>query len=125
VNFHEKNAALLIIDVQQGFDDPVWGERNNPQAEEEIHSLLGSWRGPRRPVFHVQHLSQSSMSPLRAGYVGNEFKDIVRPLPGESVIQKRVNSAFISTDLERRLSQHISHSGRSWIDFGSLCLKDD
>ncbi|AKP47124.1 hypothetical protein BSM4216_1854 [Bacillus smithii] len=31
-------------DVQQGFEDKRWGKRNNPNAEENINSLLKIWR---------------------------------------------------------------------------------
>jgi nicotinamidase-related amidase len=99
------NAALIIVDVQGGFDDPVWGPRNNPQAEENIARLLAAWRRTGRPIFHVQHLSTEPNSPLRPDQPGCEIKEIAKPLPGEPLIQKRVHSAFIGTDLEARLRQ--------------------
>ncbi len=104
----EKNPALLIIDMQKGFDDQDhWGgNRNNPQAETNVRRLLERWRELRLPIFHIQHCSTEPRSPLRPDHPGNEIKEQVRPLPGEPVIQKQVNSAFIGTDLEKRLRQH-------------------
>ncbi len=98
-----QNAALILVDVQKAWDDPVWGRRNNPQAEENIATLLHAWRETRRPVFIIQHLSRIPNSPLRPGAPGCELKDIVRPLDGEPVLQKQVHSSFIGTDLEERL----------------------
>ncbi len=100
-----QNAALILIDIQKGFDDPVWGRRNNPDAESNMATLLSTWRRTRRPVFHIQHLSQEPHSPLRADSPGSEIKEIVRPQDGEPVIQKRVNSAFIGTHLQERLER--------------------
>lgn len=97
------DAALLIVDVQQGFDDPRLGRRNNPRAEEHAGALLGAWRRTGRPVFHVQHLSREPGSPLRPGQPGSEIKAVVRPAGDEPVIVKHVDSAFIGTDLEERL----------------------
>ena len=51
------NAALIVIDVQQAFDQPSWGERNNPDAEANIASLIAFWRASERPVIHVHHHS--------------------------------------------------------------------
>jgi nicotinamidase-related amidase len=94
------NAALLVIDVQRGFDDPRWGLRNNPEAEINIARLLAAWRKAERPVFHVIHDSLSHGSPLRPGTAGNLPKPEAEPHPGEVIYRKTVNSAFIGTSLE-------------------------
>ncbi|PLT28593.1 cysteine hydrolase family protein [Peribacillus deserti] len=101
-----KNSALLIIDVQKGFDSEKWGARNNPQAEENIFSLLNHWRTRGLPVIHTQHLSRNPRSPLFPGHEGCEIKELVLPLDGEAVFQKNVNSGFIGTGLEEYLRKN-------------------
>jgi nicotinamidase-related amidase len=93
-------AALLLIDVQQGLDEPRWGVRNNPEAEQRIADLLAAWRASGRPVIHVQHLSLEPQSPLREDRPGHVFKPEALPVAGEPVFRKHVNSAFIGTGLE-------------------------
>jgi nicotinamidase-related amidase len=97
------NAALIVIDMQKAIDDASWGERNNADAERNVAALLQAWRGSGRPVYHVRHDSAEPESHYRPGQVGNEFKPECAPLPGEAVIVKRTNSAFIGTDLKARL----------------------
>ena len=94
------NEALLIIDVQKGFDDPFWGKRNNPDAESNIAVLISAWRNKNLPIIHIRHCSVEPSSPLRPNQLGNEFKDEAKPLTGEKQITKIVNSAFIGTELE-------------------------
>jgi nicotinamidase-related amidase len=96
-------GALLIIDVQQGFDEPGWGVRNNLDAERRIADLLAAWRAAGLPVIHVQHLSLEPQSTLREDRPGAAFKTEALPVEGEPVFQKHVNSAFIGTDLEGHL----------------------
>lgn len=97
------DTALIIVDAQTGLDNPVHGRRNNPRAEANMARLLEAWRMARQPLFHVQHLSLDPSSTLAMGTAGTEIKAEVRPEPGEPVIQKHVNSAFIGTDLEKLL----------------------
>lgn len=98
-------TALLIIDFQKAIDHPSWGERNNPEAEKNIQALLQAWRSSRRPVYHIRHDSTDPASHYRPGQPGNEFKPEAQPRPGEIVIPKQTNSAFIGTDLEVTLRQ--------------------
>jgi len=93
-------ATLLIIDLQQGFVEPQWGRRNNPQLEERVAELLCAWRTSGRPVVHVRHMSADPSSPLRPGQPGNAFKPGTAPTARERVVEKSVNSAFIGTSLE-------------------------
>ncbi|WP_297693016.1 cysteine hydrolase family protein [uncultured Eudoraea sp.] len=99
------NTALLLIDIQKGLDeiDYYGGHRNNLQAEANAKRILDFWRNQKFPIFHIKHNSTNSDSPLIPGQPGNEFKDIVKPLANESIIEKQVNSAFIGTDLRQQL----------------------
>lgn len=103
-------TALIIIDVQDGLDEPRLGQRNNPNAESNMARLLVDWRANGRPIYHVQHMSTEPNSPLRPELPGNAIQRIVAPQDGEPVIQKTVNSAFIGTNLEDRLRKENIHS---------------
>ena len=92
-------AALLIIDLQKAIDAPYCGRRNNPHCERNVAALLTRWRATKRPIYHIKHDSTEPQSASRPGQPGNDFKDEVKPHPGEAVITKRVNSAFIGTGL--------------------------
>lgn len=96
-------TALILIDVQLGLDDARLGARSNPAAEQNMARLLHEWRRLGQPIFHIQHMSTEPNSPLRPELPGNAIKPEVAPLPGEPIIQKQVNCAFIGTDLQERL----------------------
>jgi nicotinamidase-related amidase len=96
-------TALLIVDVQHAIDHSSWGQRNNPDAERNIAALLAAWRDTGRPIYHIRHDSVEPASHYRPGQPGHDFKPEAMPAPGEIVIGKKTNSAFIGTDLEARL----------------------
>jgi len=99
--------VVLPVDIQNGLDDWLYwgGDRSTPEFEKNVAQLMAAARIANQPVIHVKHNSTDADSPLRPGQVGNEFKPESQPLPGELVIGKSVNSAFIGTDLESRLRQ--------------------
>lgn len=98
-------GALILIDIQEGFDDPFWGTRNNPEAEANAARLLNHWRAQGAPVFHIQHISTTAGSPLNPDGGLVALKSMVAPRDGEPVLTKHVNSAFIGTALEQKLHE--------------------
>jgi nicotinamidase-related amidase len=97
--------TLLVVDVQNAWDDPAFGQRNNdPSAEENVARLLQAWRTTEAPIIHVRQRETDPDWPmLHEGNPGFEFMDEAVPQEGEPVLTKEVNSAFIGTDLEERL----------------------
>ena len=98
-------AALLVIDVQRGFDEieATGLPRNNPAANQRIEALLTTFRRAGAAIIHVRHASSEPGSPFQPDRPGYVVKDEAKEQAGEAVIVKRVNSAFIGTDLEQRL----------------------
>lgn len=95
--------VLIVIDPQQGFADPVWGPRDNPEAEVNIRRLLDHWRESGWPVVLVRHDSTLPTSPLRTGQPGHDFIDGIAG-PHDLLVAKSVNSAFYGEpDLDRWL----------------------
>ena len=105
MNLKDNNTALILIDIQKGFDDEEYwgGNRNNKDAEEKSAIILNKWRKLNLPIFHIIHSSEDPISRLHESHPGFDIKDEVKPINGEPIIIKNVNSAFIGTDLKERL----------------------
>jgi len=103
----DKNTALLLVDIQKGFEDEdFWGgNRNNKDAEIKAAMLLEKWRTLNLPVFHIRHSSQNPDSKLHKSHPGFEFHELTKPISGEVSMTKDVNSAFIGTDLQEQLDK--------------------
>ncbi|WP_299357050.1 isochorismatase family protein [uncultured Shimia sp.] len=95
--------ALILIDIQEGMDSPLWGARNNPNAEANAACLLAAFRASGAALVHIQHHSARPNSPLHPDNGGTRIKTEVAPLDNETVFSKHTNSAFIGTPLESHL----------------------
>jgi len=95
-------TALLVIDMQRGFDAPGRPAlSSNPDAP--ALRLLGAWRDKGGAVVIVRHDSVEPDSVLAPTHPGNALREGFAPQPGDALVVKSVNSAFIGTDLDLRL----------------------
>jgi nicotinamidase-related amidase len=87
--------ALVVIDMQKGFDDlEFWGPTANPRCEQNVAALLQYAEAEGIPVVVVRHDSQSAASPLHPSAEGNALVDVVERAPAALLVTKSVNSAF-------------------------------
>lgn len=90
----DPDTALVVVDVQRGFDDAdYWGQRNNPECEANIARLIAEWREHGRPIVFVRHDSVRPGAPLHPDSPGNAFKECVTGEP-DLLVSKSVNSSF-------------------------------
>jgi nicotinamidase-related amidase len=103
--FMAEKTALIVVDVQRAFDqwEAAGKRRNNPNAVARIVDLLGAFRSLEASIFHIRHQGTHPKSSFLPDGTGYPVKDEAREQAGEPVIVKKVNSAFIGTDLEGRL----------------------
>ena len=101
------STALIVVDVQKGFDDEeFWGPRNNPECEDNVERLIAAWREQDWPIVFVRHSSTHPSSPLAPSSPGYAFKDMITGEP-DLLITKTVHSAFYGdVDLDAWLTEH-------------------
>ena len=89
------STALIVVDMQQGFEDETfYGQRNNPECEANVAKLIEAWRSQKWPIVYVRHDSHDELSPLAPGKDGNAFKEVITGKPDLMVV-KSVHSAFL------------------------------
>lgn len=100
-------VALLIIDVQMAFVHFAQNgvPRSEPDAEANIAKLLNAFRIAGLKTCHIHHHSLEDGSPFAADLPGAEVQGFARPMDGEAVYIKHVNSSFIGTNLEQDLRE--------------------
>ncbi|WP_417312077.1 isochorismatase family protein [Ectopseudomonas khazarica] len=94
---------LIILDVQDAIDQPVWNDKSHPGYLAVIQRLLQFWRSNGWPVLHIKHDEKTPTSSYYLHGPWNGIKQEVAPIEGEAVIIKNENCAFIGTQLDAAL----------------------
>ncbi len=89
--------ALVVVDVQQGFDEDWWGPANNPDCDANISALVAHWTERGRPIVLVRHDSQHPDSPLHPAAPGHALKAYLDDVEPALLVTKTVNSSFHGT----------------------------
>ena len=92
---NRERQALIVIDVQEGFNDTAfWGNSSNPECEDKIETLLTVWRAHDWPIIVVRHDSESPESTLHPSQDGNRLMSFIADAAPSLFVTKQVNSAF-------------------------------
>jgi nicotinamidase-related amidase len=92
---NRQRQALIVIDVQEGFNDATfWGKSSNPNCEENIEVLMTKWKAQHLPIIVVRHVSQSPESPLHPEQASSRLMPFVSAVASDLLVTKHVNSAF-------------------------------
>ncbi len=94
-------TALLIVDVQRALiDEHPYDEKN---FLDRLKKLIDAARDVGVDVVYVRH-DGGKGDPLNDGEPGFEIHPAVAPQPGEMVFDKKYNSAFKETELQKHLN---------------------
>jgi nicotinamidase-related amidase len=92
------NAALIVIDVQQTFDDHgYWGNRDNPDAESNILRLVDHWQDRGLPLVMVTHTSTRPESTFHPDRTSSQLKPFLADAKPTLAVTKTVNSSFLGS----------------------------
>jgi nicotinamidase-related amidase len=133
------SIGLIIIDIQNDyFPNGKMELEGSEQATQIAGRMLSFFRLRKLPVFHIQHIATgSSASFFLPGSTGAEIHQSVKPLDGESIIQKHFPNSFRETSLFPQLQQQniqqllvagmmthmcVDATTRAATDYGYECL---
>jgi nicotinamidase-related amidase len=92
-----EDSALMVIDVQTAFMEPVPMETvDGPDLLEKCGRLIEAARSAGVPVIHIRHVPPESNGNSEA----LRFCPEVQPDPEEAVVDKTFSSAFLRTTLD-------------------------
>ncbi|WP_300681603.1 cysteine hydrolase family protein [Nocardioides sp.] len=95
---HSEPTALVVVDMQQGFDDASWGRAvQREECDRNVVRLLDAWTDQGWPIVVVRHDSVHQESPLRPAHPGNALLPAVAAARADLLVTKTVNSAFYGT----------------------------
>ena len=94
-------AALLIIDIQNDYFPGGASALVGPEeAAKQAAKLIAAFRKKGQPVIHMQHLSvRPGATFFVPGTKGADIHESVKPLAGETVLQKNFPNCFRETRL--------------------------
>jgi nicotinamidase-related amidase len=101
------DTALLIIDVQNDYFPGGPMELEGAEAAgAKAAQALAKFRKEGLPVFHVRHLSvRPGATYFIPGTPGAEIRAAVKPLDGETVVEKNFPNSFRGTALQNHLEK--------------------
>ena len=111
--------ALVLIDIQRDFWEPMKENVELKQFPENVSKLLAISRKREYNIIHVRSVFQPDRSdwmlfyrpegrgmiPCIAGTEGIEFTEFAKPINGEKIFEKQTFDAFIDTGLDEYLNE--------------------
>lgn len=132
-------VGLILVDIQNDyFPHGKMELEGSAQAGQVAGRLLNFFRARGLPVFHIQHIAaHPGATFFLPDTVGADIYQSVRPLAGETIIQKHFPNSFRETDLLQHLQRAnvqqvviagmmthmcVDATARAATDYGYACL---